>query len=279
MMSNEGAPKDGIKMQARDKEDPPANDAMLSPAGDSSGSDRLSEPSTVEINQQTLESAVKKNSDEEESSEPNGAITFDASATEGEAVVSAPPSKPSGAAASVEKKVKDTPSVKASVEAPKETEKNNKVAESSTKIVPDPKLDEASADNTTDVSPQEAASVEVPKEVASVQKGGFASDTFKGGDTAAVLSTEKKTIGDERNKGDPSPEKVTKPETKPPAMGVSYNVVRVDTSSEDAKMKEARDSDQDHDSTSRKKRSAAKSVESDGTAVSKRKKSKSSVFG
>lgn len=339
-MSDEGAPKDGSNMQARAKEDPPANDATSSPAEDNSGSDTQSEPTTVEKNQ-TLERAVEKNTDATESLEPNSAITCGASATEGQAVISAPPSEPSVATASVEEKGEDVPAVKASVEVPKEakdkpavqasveapkettagkvsaeapkeanetsavkasveapkeaketpavkasvealeeTEKTNKVAESSTKIVPDPKLYEASADNATDakdVSRQEAASVEAPKEVASVQKGGFAAETSKGGDMAAVLSTEKKTISDDRNKGDTSPEKVTEPETKPPAVGVSYSVVRVDASSEDVKMKEARDSDQENDSTSRKKRSAAKSVESDGRAVSKRKKSKSSV--
>ena len=276
-----------------------------------SGSDTPSEPCTVETNQQTLEGAVEKNSHETETLEPDGAITGEVSATEGKEVVSTPPSEPSGATSSVEKnakdmtsvnasaeaprKVEDTlpvkasveavqeatdePAVKASVEAPKETAGNGKVAESSTKIVPDLKLDEAIADNTTDakdVSPHELASVETPKEVSSVQKRRFAGETSQGSDTAAVLSTEEKTIRDERNTADAYPEKVTE---KLPAVGVSYNVTRVVESSDLVKMEKARDSDEAHDSTSRKRRSAAKSAESDGRVVSKRKKSKSSVFG
>jgi hypothetical protein len=177
-------------------------------------------------------------------------------------------SKPNVTSADKTTDAKDKPSKEAALaKAPKNVEKSEKVETSSTELFPDAKPDIASVDNITDaknVPSQKATSA--PKKFVSIQKGGdAAAGTPKAGDTKAVLPTEEKTTSEEQ-KGGPSPDKATKPDQKPPAMGDTKNAVRMEASSKDQKMK-----DSDKEESSRTKRSAAKSVDS---VARKRKKGK-----
>jgi hypothetical protein len=154
---------------------------------------------------------------------------------------------------------KDEPSKEAAL-ALKDVEKSEKVAKCSRELFPDPKADITSVDSTRkakDVPSQKATSA--PKKVAPA-------GTPKAGDAKAVLPAEKKTTGDEQ-KGVSSPEKANKSDQKPPSVSDIKNVARVEASSTDQTMK---DSDNEK-SSSRTKRSAAKSAES---VAWKRKKGK-----